>query len=480
MLRSLVRPLLRPLVRQLRPHRVDLPLSTWGLARDGQGVLALDGVPLDALLDRHGSPLHVVNAARLARNAADFVAVPPGAARGCAIHYSVKTNPVPGVLSRLREAGVGAEVISAHELDLALSLGFDPAQIVYDGPAKSPASLRLAIARGLALVNLNSRCEIAPFAALARALGRRPRTGLRVVIPGAWAGQLGERIDTGAALRAFAEAQRCPELDVVALHAHLGGEIATAAQLDAYLAAVLAFTDELRRRLALDLTQLDLGGSLPCPTVRHLAPLESRLNRSFGADLLPREPGSVLSIRAAVAQIVARVEAHYRHAGRPCPRILLEPGRALTGDAQLLLTRVVHVQDEVDGVTHVVLDAGFCIASPVPNELHQLFLITPPRPGPLHTYRLVGPICSPADVLYPAWDLPALRPGDALAIMDSGAYFVPFASSFSFPQPGIAVIEAGHEALLRRAESFAHLTALDVPRETDGASPHRASSCGIS
>ena len=54
----------------------------------------------------------------------------------------------------------------------------------------------------------------------------------------------------------------------------------------------------------------------------------------------------------------------------------------LTGDAQLLLTSVVHVQDEVDSVTHVVLDAGFCIASPVPNELHQLFLVTPPRPGP--------------------------------------------------------------------------------------------------
>jgi diaminopimelate decarboxylase len=461
MLTRLLKPLVGPLVRGLRPRRVDLPLSTWRLERGPNGVLALDGVPLDALLDRWGSPLHVVDATRLCRNAADFLAVPPAAARGAEIYYSFKTNPVPGVLRRLRAAGVGAEVISAHELRLALELGFAPGEIVYNGPAKSPESLRRAIEAEVGLVNLNSRCEIAPFAALCRGAGRRARVGVRVVVPGAWGGQLGERVDTGAALRAFAEAQAAPELDVAALHAHLGGEVAGADRLTDFVSRVLAFADELRRRLSLDLEVLNLGGSLACPTVRSLGPVEARLNRTFGVDLLPPAPGDVLSIRDATALAVSLVEDHYRRAGRPRPRVFLEPGRALTGNAQMLLARVVNVQDEADGITHAVLDAGFCVASPVPNEYHQLYLVGPPRRGDKRRYRLVGPICSPADVLYPSWDLPELAPGDAVAIMDSGAYFVPFASTFSFPQPAIVMIEDRRDTLLRRRETFEHMTALD-------------------
>lgn len=461
MLRRNLKRMVGPLLRQLLPRREDLPLSTWHLERTRAGVLSLDGLPLDTLLERHGSPLHVVDAARLSANAAALLAVPPGAERGCEISYSVKTNPVPGVLRHLHACGVGAEVISEYELWLALTLGFAPGEIIYNGPAKSPASLRTAIEREIGLVNFNSRCEVAPFAALARELGRRPRVGVRVVVPGGWSGQLGERIDTGAAMRAFAEAVHAPELRVVALHTHLGVELATAAQLRGFVAQVLAFADELRRQLALDIEVLDLGGSLAIPTVRSLHGLEARLHRTFGADLVPRAPGSVLALADAAALVLAQVGGHFRRAGRPVPRVVLEPGRAMTGDAQMLLTRVVNVQDEVDGIAHAVLDAGICVASPVPNEIHQLFAVGPPRGEKRYRYRLTGPICSPADVLYASWDLPQLAPGDALAIMDSGAYFVPFASSFSFPQPAIVMVEDGRDTVLRRAETFQHMTALD-------------------
>lgn len=461
MLKRLLRPALAPLVRRARPRAADLPLSTWRLERTPGGVLALDGVPLDGLIERYGSPLHVVDAARLASNAADFLAAPPGAEGGCEVAYSFKTNPVPGVLRRLRSLGVGAEVISEYELWLALELGFAPGAVVYNGPAKSMASLRTAIERGVGLININARCEIAPLAAIAREVGRRPKVGVRVVVPGSWGGQLGERTDTGAAMRAVEEAARSPDLEFAALHAHMGGEIAGPAQLAAFVARVLAFEEEVLRRLSVDLEVLDLGGSLACPTVRPIGGAEARLNRAFGADIAPRAPGSVMGIREAVSLVVSAVEAHFRRAGRRRPRIVLEPGRAMTGDAQMLLTRVVNVQDEVDGVTHAVLDAGMCVASPVPHETHELLPVGPPRGEERVRYRLTGPICSPADVLYASRELPRLAPGDALAIMDSGAYFVPFASSFSFPQPAVVMVDGGRASVLRRAETFAHMTALD-------------------
>ncbi|MCK6589333.1 MAG: pyridoxal-dependent decarboxylase [Polyangiaceae bacterium] len=462
MISQWVKPVLRPLARMYWPRRVDLPLSTWRLTRTAGGVLAWDGVPLDTLLDRWGSPLHVVDATRLSQNAAEFLAVPEGAEKGCEIFYSFKTNPVPGVLHYLKSCGVGAEVISAFELWLALKLGFEPNSIVYDGPAKSPESLRVAVERGVGLINLNSRCEIAPLAAICREVGRRARVGVRIVPIGAWGGQMGERVDSGAALRAFTEALECPELDVVALHAHRGGQMSSAEEVRSFVSGVLAFAGELGQRLSLDLEVLDFGGSLACPTTHHLDPKEALRNRRLTVDLVPRPPQATLSIRGATTLIVSMAEAHYREAGRPRPRIFLEPGRAMTSNTQMLLTRVMNIHDASGGLRHAVLDAGFCVAGPVQTEYHQLFPVGPSRRGgKKQMYRLTGPICSPADILYAAWELPELAVGDALAIMDSGAYFVPFASSFSFPQPGIAMVDGGQARLLRRGETFEDITALD-------------------
>jgi diaminopimelate decarboxylase len=461
--RDYARRRLAPLARRLTPRRVDLPLSTWDLARDPGGSLTLDGVGLEGLLSRWGSPLHVLDARRLLDNARRFTARPAGATRACEVFYSYKTNPVPGVLRLLHAAGVGAEVVSAYELWLAFRLGVPPAAVVYNGPAKSEPSLREALERGVGLVNLNARPDVADLAALARSMGKRPRVGLRVVVPGAWGSQLGERVDNGAAFRAFEEALSHPELEVVALHTHRGAEIASRRQLETFLAPVLAFTDQLHERLGLELEVLDIGGSLACPTVARHSPTTLRLSAAFGCDLLPRPPESVLSIDDYVAAVGALVERHCAAAGRRPPRIFLEPGRALTGNSQLLLCRVMGLRDPDErGLAWAMLDAGVNVAEAVRGEYHQIFPLASPDGAPQRLYRLAGPTCSPGDVLAPAWRLPELARGDGVAIMDSGAYFVPFSTTFSFPRPGIVVVGHGAGAQpIRRPEAFEDMVALD-------------------
>ncbi len=460
-LRQSIKGALVPLVRRLAAPRRDLPPERWGLARGEDGALGLHGRPLGELLEAFGSPLHVVDAARLAGNAARFLATPPGASVRPEVFASYKTNPVPGVLARLHAAGFGAEVVSPYELWLALRLGVPPARIVYNGPAKSEASLELALSRGVGLVNVNARSELAPLAALARRLGVRPRVGVRVTVPGTWGGQFGERADTGAALAAFREAAAAPELRLSALHAHLGGELADGAGLDAFLSGVLGVADEVRARLGVELEILDLGGNLACPTTRKLTARDHRLAITFGAEPAPRPPESVLTVEAYLAAVTSRVAAHYARLGLPPPRVLLEPGRSVTADAQLLLTRVVQVRDEEDGLTWAVLDAGINVAESVRSEWHQLFPLRASGAAP-RPHRLTGPSCMQGDLLYPAWSLPPLSPGDGLAIMDAGAYFVPFSTDFSFPRPPIAVVGEGPARLLRRGEAFEDLVALDA------------------
>jgi diaminopimelate decarboxylase len=168
----------------------------------------------------------------------------------------------------------------------------------------------------------------------------------------------------------------------------------------------------------------------------------------------------VLSIREYVRTIADEVEQHAKRRNIRRPRIFLEPGRAMTGNTQLLLCSVVSVRSG-DDLDCVVLDAGINVAEPVRSEYHQLLPASPPKQT-RKTYRLAGPICTPMDVLYGAWELPELEVGDVLAILDSGAYFVPFATSFSFPQPAIAIVEDGRHQLLRRAEQFEDLARLDL------------------
>lgn len=446
------------------PRAAPWPLSTWGMCRDEHGELKRGGVRLGGLLERFGSPLFVLDRARLDGNAARFLATPPGCARGAEPYYSYKTNPVPRVLQRLHEQGVGAEVASPWELWLALELGVPPSAIVFDAPGKTPEAVALALDRDVGLINLNGRGEIALVAELARARHKRPRVGLRVVTPGGRAGQFGERIETGAALEAFREALQRPELDVVGLHSHVNGELASTAALDAFVNPMLAFTDQLRRELGLELEVLDFGGNLACPTVSRLPARARRLAVTFGREPDPRPAESVLTIEDYLERLIGLVERHATARGVKRPRIFLEPGRAMTSDTMLLLTRVLSVRGrDQAGSTWAILDAGINVAEPVPNEYHHLLAVVPRGPQ-TQRYRLTGPSCTMGDLLYPAWQLPQLAAGDALAIMDTGAYFVPLSTCFSFPRPAIVSVHDGQVEELRRAETFEDLVARDAVR----------------
>jgi diaminopimelate decarboxylase len=405
----------------------------------------------------------VVHAAKLRDNARAFLTAPAGTQRGCEVFYSYKTNPVPGVLSFLHGLGLGAEVISPYELWLARKLGVPPERIVYNGPAKSDDSIRAAAAMGVQTLNVNHREEIPRAARLAEEAGKRLRVGIRVSVGEGWSFQFGTPVAGGAALEAFRQARSFPALEVVGLHVHRGGMLRTEEELRGFVQAALDFTDTLASELGLALEILNLGGSLCTPTVQGLSAVDRRLNQSLQRDLAAPDPGAALSIARYVELLVAEVERHHHARRRPLPRLFLEPGRAMTGNAQLLLATVQSIKHEANGAAFAILDAGINHAESVRNEYHQLFPVNRMGAGAERPYTVVGPICSPGDTLYPAVRLPELHPGDSLAIMDAGAYFVPFSTSFSFPRPAIVMIEDGACRLLRRSEGFEDIVACDRP-----------------
>jgi diaminopimelate decarboxylase len=439
-----------------------LPLSVWGLERDRDGVLMQNGCSLDEIASRFGSPVHVVDVPRLEQHAKRFTVFPVTASAPCDVYYSYKTNPVPGVLQLLHSLGIGAEVTSPYELWLARRLNVPASSIIYNEPAKTEASMREALAHDVGLINLNAWQEIAPLAALARRLKRKPRVGIRVAVPEGISGQFGERIDTGAALRAFTMAIQYLELDVVALHAHLNGELATYGQLASFVDHLLAFVDQLHAKLGLQIEVLDLGGNLHCPTIAHRSPLATRLALATGVDVPLQPKPLALTVDTYVRAVAQRVDAHFKGSGRRRPRVVLEPGRAVTASTQLLLCRVLQVREpDASGISTAVLDAGLNIIEAARHERHQIFPVRQ-RPGTeRRRYRLMGPTCTLGDLVSPGVELDTLEVGDTLAVMDVGAYCVPYSTCFSFPRPAVVAVRNGIAGVLRRHESFEDLVALD-------------------
>jgi diaminopimelate decarboxylase len=459
-LRGVAKKWIGPFVADRQPRRVDLPPATWGLAVGPNGSLWSGPVDLAALAGSHGSPVHVVLTDMLDRNARD--ALSGAAEHRFDVFYSFKTNPVPAVLRRLYDHGIGAEVISPFELWMARRLGVAPERIVYNGPAKSDESLIEAISNGVHLVNANSASEARRIGDLADELRRPVNLGLRVALPGSWAGQFGLAVSSATLVDTVRDAANRRFVNLRGLHAHRGKTLLTHGDVTAHVCELLAVCDQLRKEAGWHPEILDVGGSLACPTSRPIPTRQFRLNRGFGSDLLPPNPATAISISDAAALARRLVDDHFAPSGLESPRLIIEPGRALTGNTQLLLVSVVDVK--TDGpLAHAILDAGINVAEPVPNEYHQLFHVQRPNAAPERCYRLAGPICTPADVLYNNWSLPELRVGDVLAVMDSGAYFVPFSTAFSFGRAAIVMQDGEAIEICRRPESFEDIIALDDP-----------------
>lgn len=478
---KLKRKLKEQLIRHMRPRwpqRSDLPLANWSLSRDEGGDLYLRGKRLSELPGTYGSPLFIVDMAALIQNCHDLMPVthePIETSRKAAtpvqleVFSSYKTNPIPEVLSRIHSCSVGAEVISEYELWLALQLGVPPEKIIYNGPAKSDASIALAIEKDILSLNVNHREEIPRIAALAEKLGRRPRVSIRVSMEGNWGGQLGIPTAGGEALAAFAEAQKNTHLRLMGVHCHRGHTIEDQATLKQHLEQVLHFCAELHHSLGFTVEHLNIGGSIGIPSVRALQTHEKNQASAFLREPLPPDLESRLSLAEYRRTAVEVISQFFREQKQVCPRIFCEPGRALTGNTQHLLASVMQLRRDKDFI-YGILDAGINLCSPLPSEFHQLYRLREPQTehARKHVYRFVGPICHMGDTIYRAWTCSELTVNDLVLIMDTGAYFIPEGNSFSFPQPGVVALEAsGDLTLIRRAQTFADMIERDCIGEID-------------
>jgi diaminopimelate decarboxylase len=441
-----------------RLERERLAPAYWDAEIGPDGHLAVQGVDLARVADEFGTPLHVVDVARLRANYYGFLDAFSGIHAPVHLGTSYKTNPAPFVLSSLHAWGSRAEVISHFELWLALKLGVPADRIIFNGPGKPREALEAAVAGGIGLVNVDSLEELEALEAVCAAQGRPQRIGIRVTGDVGWEQQFGLPIGGGVALEAFRRAHRSPHLRPVGVHLHLGTGIGEPDTYARGISQVLDLARSLRRDPGLTLEVLDFGGGFGVPTTRTLTEWDHRL-QYLRLPVRPAIPERAPRPTDYAARIEPLLSGYLAEGAAGGVEVVFEPGRAITGSAQMLLLRVLRVKQAGRATRDVILDGGRNLCLPLAWEFHEIHPVSRMREGPLLPQSLYGPLCHPGDIVAQHKLLPPLVEGDVVAVMDAGAYFLPNETCFSQPRPGMVAITEGHARTVSRAETFSDLVA---------------------
>jgi diaminopimelate decarboxylase len=406
----------------------------------------------------YGTPLiaydaaHVRAAARAWIDA--FAAWPPGAT----VAYASKAFSSVGMLRLLGELDVGADVSSLGELEVARRAGIDPARIVLHGNNKSRAELERAVESGVGFVVLDAEPELALLEEVAAAAGRRQDVLVRInpdievethrYISTSHAGsKFGVPGDVARTMlqRAAASAH----LDPHGVHVHLGSQLLDTDPWRRVLTWLAGWARELLDETGIEIRTLDVGGGLG------IAYLE---------DQRPPTPAQVAH------EIVDTLERTWLPAGLQLPRLVLEPGRSIVGQAGTTIYRVgVVKQTGDDDIRYVNVDGGMS-DNPRPSLYQARYRallaerVDEPARG---TWWVAGVHCESGDVLVEDAPLPTPRTGELLAVPATGAYAASMASTYNqVPRCAVVLVDEGaHRPLLRR-ESLEELLARDVDAGT--------------
>ena len=431
-----------------------LPTHVWpsGLTRGDDGALRLHGSGLPDLARAHGTPAFLLDEPDFRARARAFAAA--FGAEG--VYYAAKAFLCRAIARWVAEEGLGLDVCTGGELEVALAAGFPPGRIALHGNNKSVAELTRAVQAGVGLVVVDSFAEIDRLATVAAALDRVQPVLLRVTV-GVEAHtheyiatahedvKFGFSRAAGDALEAVRRTLACPALQLRGLHSHIGSQIFDTAGFEVAAHRMVDLLAAVRDTHGVMLDELDLGGGLGIAYVSSDDP----------------EP-----LPALARRLLQVVRAECTAAGLPEPHVSVEPGRALVGPSMLTLYEVGTVKD-VDGIrTYVSVDGGMSdnIRTALYDAEYTVTLANRRPAGPLQLARVVGKHCESGDVVVrDAWLPVDLAPGDLLAVAATGAYCRSMASNYNLlARPPVVAVTPGGTRVVVRRETLADLLAFDT------------------
>lgn len=349
--------------------------------------------------------------------------------------YAVKANSNLSLLSLLREAGAGFDIVSGGELFRVLKAGGDPAAVVFSGVGKSAGEVEYALAQGIHSFNCESEAELGLIDALAARRGTKARVALRVnpdvdagthpyVSTGLRRHKFGIDIYEVESVYQRARAFRNLEADGVACH--IGSQLLDPGPMMEAVDKMLALVERLRAQGA-PIRHLDLGGGL-------------------GIRYRPHE--RTPEIRSFISDVRKRVEGRNLF-------VIVEPGRSVVGEAGVLLTRVLY-RKRTRSTEFVVVDAAMndLLRPSLYQSHHEIIPLRETSRGKMLA-DVVGPVCESGDFLALDREIENVLPGDLLAVRTAGAYGFVLSSNYNArPRPPEILVDGETWRTVRARETF--------------------------
>ena len=409
------------------------------------GRLQFEGVDVLELCERLGSPLFLFSEGLLRDRYRRFRDEFQKRYSNVAVAYSYKTNYLPSVCSILHQEGAWAEVVSSLELSIAEMIGVDPKKIVFNGPSKTDDGLLKAAELGVRVLNVDSISELQRIIGIVRDNDLTVNVGFRLSFPGRHPSRNKFGITAEQILDACSIISKEKGIRYTGLHTHIGTEIT---QMDKYEKAIGFLTDlasSIHKRFGFRTEIIDLGGGF---AFKEVVPYSHRGRWS---------PPSFSEYASGICSKMALASAERLPES---PTLVLEPGRALVGPTALLATKVIATK-RVSGIKWVVTDAGLNLIPEAELNRHR---IAPAvlRKGKPERVSVAGPLCVYEDVLRYGIEMPRIKEGDVLVILDVGAYSVSLSWQFIKLRGGVCLLNDGKYEMIRRPETVEDVLRLDV------------------
>jgi len=403
-----------------------------------KGSLQAEGVPLARIAAEVGTPFYCYSAAALRRAYRDLAKslthLP------ASICYGVKANSNPAVIAVLAQEGAGADVVSEGEIRKALAAGVPAARIVFSGVGKTRGELVYALNAGVGQINVESEPELEALSEVAQKLGRRAAVAVRVnpnvdarthhkITTGRRQDKFGVPIDR--AVEVYRMAAALPGIDPAGIAIHIGSQLLS---LDPYRRAfkkVAKCVAEIRAA-GLTVKSLDLGGGIGI-TYREEVPIPYR------------------DYAALLGEVIGPLGCD----------IVIEPGRALVGNAGILVASIVYVKDGADRPI-VVVDAAMndLIRPALYDAYHPFVPLKEPKSREIMIADIVGPICETGDTFATERPLALVAAGDHVAVGGAGAYGAVMSSQYnSRPLVPEVLVDGDRFAVIRDRPSFDEMLA---------------------
>ncbi len=398
-------------------------------------ILHAESVAITDLMATYGSPLYVYSRTDIEDNWRQF-----DQAFGTHPHlvcYAVKANSNLAVLNVLAKCGAGFDIVSVGELERVLAAGGNANKCVFSGVAKTVIEIERALEVGVRCFNVESASELKRIETVAKSVNKKAPISIRVnpnvdakthpyISTGLKENKFG--VDIDEAIDLYQKAHQSQHLSVQGLDCHIGSQITIVAPFLDALDKVLTLVEQLNDH-GIHIHHLDLGGGV-------------------GIDY---EGEQTINIQAYIDAILSKVGP---------TEIILEPGRAIVGNAGIFITKVEFLKQNsdhafaiVDGAMNDLLRPSFY------NAFHNVLPVNKNATGTQAQWDLVGPICETGDFLAKNRDL-SLREGDYLALMSAGAYGFTMSSNYN-SRPRVAEVMVSNEnhQLVRERETVQDLFA---------------------